>query len=77
MLSQEAGGLELTARCMWRPKYDDPNSALRAASSETRESGSDGTACEAASGHPAPSSTIQLVGGSDDKSRSWSPGWEQ
>lgn len=36
------------------------------------ESGSDGTACEAASGHPA-----LLVGGSDDKSRSWSPGWEQ
>lgn len=72
MLSQEAGGLELTARCMWRPKYDDPNSALRAASSETRESGSDGTACEAASGHPA-----LLVAGSDDKSRSWSPGWEQ
>lgn len=58
MLSQEAGGLELTARCMWRPKYGDPNSALRAVSSETREPSSDGTACEAASGHPA-----LLVGG--------------
>lgn len=58
MLSQEAGGLKLTARYMWRPKYDDPNSALTAVSSETREPSSDGTAREAASGHPA-----LLVGG--------------